>query len=74
MAIKITKKPLTPDEGKWEPMIFVAALAVATWLGYAFYGDRVFPQHQVTARAKPAPVAAEVSGPTKVQFLSGRSG
>jgi hypothetical protein len=44
---------LKTDDGVWEPLMFVAALAVATWIGYLLYGDRILPQEQTAARPVP---------------------
>lgn len=42
---------LKSNDGKWEPMIIIAALVAAVWLGYVLYGDRIFPQDAL-AKAK----------------------
>lgn len=54
-ATRILDKRTMPkaDDGVWEPLMFVAALAVATWLGYLLYGDRILPQEQTAARPAP---------------------
>jgi hypothetical protein len=39
--VKMSKPPLRPLDGAGEPLMLVAALALAAWLGYAVYGDRL---------------------------------
>ena len=46
-------RPMHPDEGAAEPMMLVAALAIAAWLGFIVYGE--------TKAVAAAPVAAQIS-------------
>ena len=52
------KLPLRGDDGAWEPMMLVAALAAAMWLGYAIYGDRILGDVKVVS---PGGAAASAS-------------
>jgi hypothetical protein len=55
------KNTPAPDDGAGEPMMFVAALAVATWLGYAFYADRIFPPDAKAAQTSSRTVSSEAN-------------
>jgi hypothetical protein len=46
-------RPMQPDEGAAEPLMLVAALAVAGWLGFLVYGE-------TKAVAAPPAVAAQI--------------
>lgn len=45
------KAPLAPDEGAWEPLMLVAALALSTALAFAVYGDSMVGGDRETTAA-----------------------
>jgi hypothetical protein len=51
-----------PDEGAWEPMTFVAALATAAWLGYALYAERIYPPDSQAAQTNSRILSSEANG------------
>ena len=63
--------PKTDDE-VWEPLMLVAALAFATWLGYLLYGDRILPQEQTAARPNPRVEATVANRETQTLPLADR--
>ena len=44
MPSRKSKPPLRPIEDAYEPLMGLAALFAALWIGYALYNDRIFPE------------------------------
>ena len=53
---------LKANQGKWEPLILVAALAVAALLGYAMFSDKLIPKND-SAKIQPQELSARQSLP-----------